>query len=155
MYAAADLLRHVLVPVRPALEDENTLSRIRSAGSMVGRGFFSDFDAEGTRDMQPRETIQFLVADRDRSSGDGVGAARHAIQVSASYRPRLVEFEYHNPDGYQRSGEYDFVTYFECTDNHLAAFDRVCAALRDERQNPEWHYVREGPEWRGYRVLRW
>jgi len=240
------------------LEDENTLSRIRSAGSMVGRGFFNDFDAEGTRDMQPRETIQFLVADRDRSSGDGVGAARYAIQVSASYRPRLVEFEcelkrrlgptaqissldgalrsprytsaemhdyayksaaprmsgrmarnaiilplnkisswwektalerhgyfypqhdpvtgghvkghalaaeagipsifrklYHNPDGYQRSGEYDFITYFECTDNHLATFDRVCTALRDERLNPEWHYVREGPAWRGYRVLRW
>jgi hypothetical protein len=276
-----------------AREDDNTLSRIRSAGTLVGRGFFNDFDADGTRDMQPRETIQFLVANRDlaprlpgadeppQRAGDpgepperayragdpgaapgappeGLGAARYVIQVSASYRPRLMEVEwelkrrlgamaeiisidgsersprytsaemhqyayktarprmsgrvarhaiilplsktsswwektplerhsyfypqhdpltgghvkghalaadagiptifrklYHNPDGYQRPGEYDFVTYFECTDDHCATFDRICAALRDERQNPEWRYVREGPEWRGCRVLRW
>ena len=253
-----------------AREDDTTLSRVRSAGTLVGRGFFNDFDADGTRDVQPRETIQFLVTDRDLaprvpSAGaapgappEGLGAARYVIQVSASYRPRLAEVEceltrrlgqtaqiisidgaersprytsvemheyayktalprtsgrltrhaiilplsktsswwektalerhsyfypqhdpvtgghvkghalaaeagiptifrklYHNPDGYQRSGEYDFVTYFECTDEHRATFDRVCAALRDERQNPEWRYVREGPEWRGRRVLRW
>lgn len=263
--------------------NDNTLARVRSVGSLVGRGFFNDFDADGTRDVQPRETIQFLVTDRDlapRAPGagegsqrggragdpaaalgaapDGLAAARYVIQVSASYRPRLAEVEcelkrrlgpiaevisidgaeryprytsaemreyayktalprmsgrlarnaiilplsktsswwektalerhsyfypqhdpvtgghvkgharaaeagiptvfrklYHNPDGYQRSGEYDFVTYFECTDEHLGTFDRVCAALRDERQNPEWRYVREGPEWRGHRVLRW
>lgn len=266
-----------------AQDDDNALAKVRSAGALVGRGFFNDFDADGTRDVQPRETIQFLVTDRDltarvpsageapqlgyRAGGsaaplaapsEGLGAARYVIQVSASYRPRLTEVEcelkrrlgvvaqvisidgaersprytsaemreyaykmaqprmsgrlvrnaiilplsktsswwektalerhsyfypqhdpvtgghvkgharaaeagiptvfrklYHNPDGYQRSGEYDFVTYFECTDDHLATFDRICAALRDERQNPEWRYVREGPEWRGRRVLRW
>lgn len=239
-------------------ESDSTQARVRSAGSLVGRGFFNDFDADGTRDVQPRETIQFLVTDRQLSAGDGIGAARYAIHASAAYRPRLVELEcelkrrlgplaqmisldgaersprytsaemheyaykpavlrssgrlsrnaiilpmsktqswwektplerhgyfypqhdpvtgghmkgharsaeagiptifrklYHNPDGYQRSGEYDFITYFECTDEHLPAFDRICRALRDERQNPEWHYVREGPEWRGRRVLRW
>jgi len=26
------------------------------------------------------------------------------------------------------------------------------AALRDTAQNPEWAYVREGPEWWGHRV---
>jgi hypothetical protein len=238
-------------------EDDATLSRVRNAGSLVARGFFNDFDADGTRDVQPRETIQFLVGDRELAS-EGAGAARYAIQASASYRPRLVELEcelkrrlgsaaeilsiegaeqpprytsaemhdyaykpsrtrlsgrvaanaiilplnktdawwrksvlerhgffyphhdritggevkgharsadegiptifrklYHNPDGYQREGQYDFITYFECVDEHLATFDRIHQALRDERQNPEWHYVREGTEWRGRRVLRW
>jgi len=62
---------------------------------------------------------------------------------------------YHNPDGYQRPAEYDFLTYFECEDRHLPVYDRIVAALRDERQNPEWRFVTEGPEWRGRRVLRW
>jgi hypothetical protein len=62
---------------------------------------------------------------------------------------------YHNPDGYGRENEWDFVTYFECADDHLATFDEVCRALRDLHENPEWRYVTEGPEWRGRRVLRW
>jgi hypothetical protein len=62
---------------------------------------------------------------------------------------------YHNPDGYERPGEFDFITYFECADRHLATFDAVCAGLRDTRQNPEWAFVQEGPEWRGRRVPRW
>ena len=70
--------------------------------------------------------------------------------IGAIYR-RL----YYNPDGHGRAGEFDFITYFECADEHLAIFDEVCRALRDERQNPEWRYVVEGPEWRGRRVLKW
>ena len=31
---------------------------------------------------------------------------------------------YHNPDGYQRPNEFDFITYFECTDENLPVFDR-------------------------------
>jgi len=62
---------------------------------------------------------------------------------------------FHNPDGYQRRGEYDFLTYFECDQDHIATFDGVLRALRDTTQNPEWRYVREGPLWRGRRVLRW
>lgn len=62
---------------------------------------------------------------------------------------------YYNPDGHGRDGEWDFVTYFECADEHLATFDQICQALRDVRQNPEWRYVTEGPEWRGRRVLKW
>jgi hypothetical protein len=75
-------------------------------------------------------------------------AAEPAIQTI--YR-RL----YHNPDGYQRTDEYDFVTYFECADEHLPTFDIVRQALRDERRNPEWRFVIEGPEWRGRRAPRW
>ncbi len=75
-------------------------------------------------------------------------AAEHGIRTI--YR-RL----YHNPDGYQRANEYDFVTYFECADEHLPTFDSVRQALRDERRNPEWRFVIEGPEWRGRRAPRW
>jgi hypothetical protein len=62
---------------------------------------------------------------------------------------------YYNPDGHGRDGEWDFVTYFECADEHMETFDHICHQLRDVRQNPEWRYVTEGPEWRGRRVLRW
>lgn len=62
---------------------------------------------------------------------------------------------YYNPEGTGRAGEFDFITYFECADEHLPTFDNICRALRDQRQNPEWRYVVEGPEWRGKRVLKW
>ena len=62
---------------------------------------------------------------------------------------------YYNPDGHDRADEFDFITYFECADEHLATFDRICGALRNQAQNPEWRFVVEGPEWRGRRVLKW
>jgi hypothetical protein len=243
--------------VLPYNEDAPTLLKIRNAGSNICRGFFNDFDAEGSREGQPQETIQFLQADGTLEGREGISAARFVAQVSANYRPRLDEVMcelkrriagsadlmvlegaeratrytsaemhnyayksaqprmsgrtarnaiimpmskaaawweksalerhayfyphqdssgcpvkghakaaepgistifrklYHNPDGYQRPNEFDFITYFESTDENLPVFERICAALRDERQNPEWKYVTEGPEWRGRRVLRW
>ena len=78
----------------------------------------------------------------------------HAKAAEAGI-PKVFRRLYHNPDGYQRASEFDFITYFECTDDNLPVFDHICRALRDERQNPEWKYVLEGPEWRGKRVLRW
>jgi hypothetical protein len=87
----------------------------------------------------------------DRSGTSVKGHARAAEPgISAVFR-RL----YYNPDGHSRDSEWDFVTYFECADEHLATFNQICEALRDVRQNPEWRYVTEGPEWRGRRVLRW
>jgi hypothetical protein len=244
--------------VIPYQEDAASLVRIRAAGASISRGFFNDYDADGTRDMQPQETIQFLSADGAPQGREGIGGARYVVQLSANYRPRLEEVTcdlnrrvggtadviildgaertprytsaemhnfaykqamtrlsgrvarnaiivpmsktaawwektalerhsyfyphqedsmsvpvkghakaaeagiktifrqlYHNPDGYQRPGEFDFVSYFECTDENLPVFEQICRALRDERQNPEWKYVLEGPEWRGKRVLRW
>jgi hypothetical protein len=88
---------------------------------------------------------------------DGVSqqpAKGHAVAaeigISTVYR-RL----YYHPDGHGQDGCYDFITYFECADEHLETFDRVRRNLRDVTQNPEWRYVIEGPEWRGHRVLRW
>jgi hypothetical protein len=242
----------------PRRDDEAALTKLRAAGSQLSRGYFNDFDVDGTRESQPRETIQFLVADGDRHEDSGIAAARYAVQVSGKYRPRLREFEvelrrrlgdigdviaidgaermprytsadlydfayrravprksgrvshnaivlpisksgewwkksslerhtyfyphvdagtgcpvyghaqtaqegiatlyrrlYHNPDGYERTGEFDFITYFECEDEHITTFERVHQGLRDITRNPEWLYVEEGPLWRGRRVLKW
>lgn len=240
--------------VSPAADDDAARTRLKAAGGVVARGFFNDFEAEGST---PHETIQFLVNDEGRDQ-PGLSGARYVVQVSSKYRPRLQETEvelrrrlgenaeivaidgavrtpqytsaemhayafkhastrrsgrlqpnvviipmsktaewwakspldrhayfypgalqnggcpvkgharaaeagistihrrlFYNPEGSGRDGEFDFVTYFECADEHLPTFDGICRALRDERQNPEWRYVVEGPEWRGRRVLRW
>jgi hypothetical protein len=242
----------------PRREDEPFLTRLRSAGSAVARGFFNDFEAEGPRENQPLESVQFLIADGEVQPDSPISAARYVVQVNGKYRPRLLEVEnelrrrigegvevlsiegaeraprytsadlhdfaykraaqrhtgrqsacaiivpisktaewwsreslerhaffyphvdattgcavegharaaeegiatiyrrlFHNPDGYQREGEYDFVTYFECAQEEMSVFDRVHRSLRDTSRNPEWRYVREGPAWKGRRVLKW
>ena len=256
--AATNLSFTKFLFVLPHQDDAASLTKIRSAGSNISRGFFNDYDADGSRDVQPQETIQFLTADKPAPGRQGIGAAHYVVHLSANYRPRLDEVAcdlkrringaadiiildgaermpryssaemkkfaykpalarqsgrvshnavimpmnktvawweksalerhsyfyphhedssgspvkghakaaeagiakvfrklYHNPDGYQRPDEFDFITYFECTNESMPVFDHICRALRDERQNPEWKYVMEGPEWRGKRVLRW
>ena len=78
----------------------------------------------------------------------------HAVAAERGIQS-LFRRVFHNPDGYERPGEFDFVTYFEYDDEALPVFDQVLHALRDFHQNPEWRYVQEGPIWRGKRVLRW
>ncbi len=243
--------------ITPRHDDDAARTRVRQAGSVVARGFFNDFDADGSR-SRPHETIQFLVTTNGSQEREGVGGARYAIHVRAKYRQRLDDIEgevrrrlhehtqitaidgacriprytsaelhaqvyqraarrvsgrimqnaiiipikksaewwatdpldrhchfyphtdphtgarvegharlgeagvktiyrdlFHNPDGYHREGEFDFVAYFECTDEQLGTFGEICQRLRDPDQNPEWQYVVEEPEWRGRRVLRW
>jgi hypothetical protein len=84
----------------------------------------------------------------------GKCAVGHAL-IGRDAAPLICRRVFHNPDGPGQPGQWDFVTYFECADEHLATFDQICKALRDVRQNPEWRYVTEGQEWRGKRVLRW
>ena len=88
----------------------------------------------------------------DQARGHQVNG--HAM-AAAKGIPSLFRRVYHNPDGYERANEFDFVTYFECDDEALPVFDQVLDSLRDVLQNPEWRYVQEGPIWRGRRVLRW
>ncbi|RPI57711.1 MAG: hypothetical protein EHM55_00845 [Acidobacteria bacterium] len=255
---ATNLTYTKFVFVLPYHEDAATQTKIRTAGSHISRGFYNDYDADGSRDVQPQETIQFLTAESAAPGRDGIGAARYVVHLSGNYRPRLQEVAcelkrrvsgaadiiildgaertprytsaemrafaykralarqsgrvacnaivmpmsktaewwektalerhsyfyphhegsshspvkghakaaesgirkvfrrlYHNPDGYQRENEFDFITYFECTDENIPVFDHICHALRDKHQNPEWKYVLEGPEWRGKRVMRW
>src|SRR5688572_2471272 len=77
--------------VLPYQDDAATLAKIRAAGSNISRGFFNDYDADGSRDPQPQETIQFLTADTTGGAREGIGAARFVAHVSANYRPRLDE----------------------------------------------------------------
>ena len=256
--AGANLSFTKFLFIVPRRDDEAALVKLRTAGGLISRGFFNDYDADGSRESQPHETIQFLVAEGHRHANSGIAAARYVAQVSGKYRPRLLELElelrrrlgdmgdviaidgaertprytssdmydfayrrasprksgrvvrnaivlpisksgewwkksslerhtyfyphvdagtgcpvhghaqtaqegiptiyrrlYHNPDGYERTGEFDFITYFECEDEHMSTFDRIHQGLRDITRNPEWLYVEEGPLWRGRRVLKW
>ncbi len=102
--------------------------------------------------MSMLERHVYFYPHMDQEQGGPVAGHAQAAEAGIQTIYRRL---YHNPDGYQRADEYDFVTYFECADEHLATFDIVRQALRDERRNPEWRFVIEGPEWRGRRVLRW
>jgi hypothetical protein len=74
----------------------------------------------------------------------------HALAASAGV-PALMRRTYRCAE----EAGYDFLTYFECADADVPVFQRVCAALRDVRRNPEWAFVREGPTWRGRRMPSW
>lgn len=85
---------------------------------------------------------------------DGAGNMRakgHAL-ASAHGIPHINRRLYHNTDGYGLGAGYDFVGYFEFAESDARIFRDVMASLRDTAQNPEWCYVREGPEWWGRRV---
>src|SRR5436190_9754983 len=77
----------------PRREDEAFLTRLKTAGAAVARGFFNDFDADAVRDNQWLETIQFLVADADLHPDSAIAAARFVVQVTGKYRPRLLDVE--------------------------------------------------------------
>ena len=78
-------------------------------------------------------------------------AKGHALAAEAGI-PCMNRRLYHAPNGYGQQGHYDFVGYFEFADADAPIFRAVMAGLRDVAQNPEWAYVREGPEWWGRRV---
>jgi hypothetical protein len=100
----------------------------------------------------PLERHSYFYPHVDHASASPVkGHALAAEKGIASLFRRV----YHNPEGYERPEEWDFITYFECDDDGLPVFEDVMTALRDFHQNPEWRYVQEGPIWRGRRVLRW
>lgn len=252
----ANLLHTKFLFVTPRNEDDDTRTGLRAVGRALARGFVNDFDANGGRESQTLETIQFMVCDQPQSCDAGIRSARYVAQINAKYRERLADAAsdlrrriaglaslrvldgavqaprytsaemhevaykhavgresgdtmpnaivapmsktnewwqltalerqgyfyphrnggkptkghaltaergvstifrrlYHNPDGYQRPNEFDFVTYFECSDKHLETFETIRKALRDQEQNPEWRFIIEGPEWRGHRVWKW
>jgi hypothetical protein len=94
-----------------------------------------------------RESL-FLPRYNDRGEMIAKG---HALAAEAGI-PCINRRLYHAPDGYGQKGSYDFVGYFEFADADAPIFRAVMAGLRDMAQNPEWAYVREGPEWWGRRV---
>jgi hypothetical protein len=100
--------------------------------------------------LDPLDRHAYFYPSRN-GRGDIQGHARSAEAGISSIYKKI----YHHPDGHGLEGQYDFISYFECADEHLATFDAICRNLRNVDQNPEWKYVEEGPEWRGHRVLRW
>ncbi|MGH7321765.1 MAG: hypothetical protein ACRELA_19360 [Candidatus Rokuibacteriota bacterium] len=78
-------------------------------------------------------------------------APGHAL-ASAAGIPCITRRLVHHPDGYGLGRGYDFIGYFEFAEADASIFRAVMAGLRDRTQNPEWNYVREGPEWWGRRV---
>jgi hypothetical protein len=102
--------------------------------------------------MTPLERQVYFYPHVDKDSGCPVKGHAQAAERGI---PSLYRRMYHNPDGYERPNEFDFLAYFECDDDALPVFEHVLTALRDPQQNPEWRFVQEGPIWRGKRVLRW
>ena len=108
-----------------------------------------------TADWWQKSTLErhsYFYPHLDHASASPVKGHAQAAEQGI---PTLYRRVYHNPDGYERPSEFDFVTYFECDDEALSVFEQVMTSLRDLHQNPEWRYVQEGPIWRGKRVLRW
>jgi hypothetical protein len=87
-----------------------------------------------------------------RYADNGTIVAEGHTLACADGIPCLVRRLYHNAAGYGLDTGYDFVGYFEFAAQHAQVFDSVMARLRNHAQNPEWNYVREGPEWWGRRV---
>ena len=67
----------------------------------------------------------------------------------------LMRRTYKNASEPAPAGAYDFINYFECADEDVSTFHKVCTALRDTTKNPEWKFVSEGPTWHGRRVPTW
>jgi hypothetical protein len=103
-------------------------------------------------EKSPLDRHAYFYPHADPATGTRVKGHARAAEAGI---PTIFRRLYYNPDGPGRADEFDFITYFECADEHVETFDQICRALRDERQNPEWRYVIEGPEWRGKRVLKW
>jgi hypothetical protein len=81
-------------------DDDAHGARLRAAGGNIARGFFNDFDIDDARELQAQrfETIQFFVRESDapdpeQCPGPCIQKARHMVQVSSKYRPRLQEID--------------------------------------------------------------
>ena len=80
-------------------------------------------------------------------------AKGHALTCAPSI-PCMNRRLYHHAQGYSLGAGYDFIGYFEFAESDAGIFREVMEGLRDRAQNPEWNFVREGPEWWGRRVGR-
>jgi hypothetical protein len=86
-------------------------------------------------------------------SKGAVMARGHALAAEPGI-PHIVRRLVHAAGSYGRKDVYDFIGYFEFAEEQAPVFRAVMSALRDVAENPEWAYVREGPEWWGRRVGR-
>ncbi len=103
-----------------------------------------------SKDWMERHTY-FLPRYDDRGHMTHQG---HVVTAAPGI-PHLMRRTYRHVVEPAPTGEYDFLTYFECGSSGVPVFEAVCKALRDVEQNPEWAFVREGPRWHGKRVKTW
>lgn len=80
-----------------------------------------------------------------------MAAKGHALASEAGI-PCINRRLFHHPEGYGLPKGYDFVGYFEFAEKSAESFRSVMTSLRNPSVNPEWNYVKEGPEWWGRRV---
>jgi hypothetical protein len=66
------------------------------------------------------------------------------VDIGTRYAPTIFRRLYHAR--YQPGSEWDFLTYFELGDEHVATFRALLAELRDVTRNPEWAYVERETE---------
>lgn len=78
----------------------------------------------------------------DHASGTPVPGHARAAEKGI---PCLFRRVFHDPDGYQSNGEFDFVTYFECDDESLPVFDQVLMSRRDFSRTRSGHTSRKAP----------
>src|SRR5262249_36160711 len=70
---------------------------------------------------------------RKRAAADGHTA------IGEKYAAKIARRLYHAR--YLPGSEWDFITYFEFTEEHAPTFRKLLAALRDPKKNPEWGFV--------------
>ncbi len=126
---------------------------LQQSGSVMPNAFLIPMTKTAAwwdKDWMERHTY-FLPRydDSGRKLTDG-----HPLAAAAGI-PGIMRRFYQNATMPAPPTEYDFITYFECSDHDIGTFQDVCAALRDVARNPEWAFVREGPTWRGRRVRTW
>ena len=100
-------------------------------------------------DMDSMHRESFFLPRYDEN--ENMVAKGHSL-ASAAGVPKIIRRLVHAPEGYGLDENYDFVGYFEFAETDAPIFRQVMEALRDTKQNPEWKYVLEGPEWWGRRV---
>lgn len=125
----------------------------RKSGRIARRAFV--FPVNKSPEWWSKSSLErhsFFYPHVDQATGCPAHGHAKAAEAGVS---NLFRRLYHNPDGYDRPGEFDFISYFECADEDVQTFDSICNALRDVGRNPEWRFVEEGPLWRGVRVQRW
>ena len=81
----------------------------------------------------------------------GEMVAEGHVLAAADGVDHLLRRTYRQRSGAAARGQYDFLTYFECTDDAVSHLHATIDALRDTSRNPEWAFVREGPLWQGRR----
>ena len=90
-HLGVNLLFTKFIFITPSRDDDDQKNRLRTAAATIARGYFNDYEGNGSSDNTPKDSIQFLIS--DHVTGIGSVTPRYVMQVSSRYRPRLQETE--------------------------------------------------------------